>query len=187
MEGESGFMKAESTPEQHPDGGYTLVELIVALSVIAMVLTLSLSTLAFFNRVSLTFHGGEEGEESFRAMHLYFQKQIERSEKIYLKNGQVYLQDMESPKTYYNYYTLKSQMIYRNKARTSDLMTIGSGSTSQFSSGIESFSLRADVDGQGQLNGNLRLTVQFTTMEGNSAYEAVFKYPGGVNKMELKE
>ena len=76
--------KYSSIRQRKENLGFTLIELIVSLAVIAMVMLLALSTLAFFNQVSSGLRYNAEEDAAFRRIHLYVQKQIERSEVIYV-------------------------------------------------------------------------------------------------------
>jgi prepilin-type N-terminal cleavage/methylation domain-containing protein len=163
------------------NAGYTLVEVIIALAVITLVAALSLSTLSFFSGMVRRFSAQGSRDDEFRKMHLFFQKQIEKSDYLYIKDGNLYLQDMENPTKYYNYYQLNtgSGIIYRYKAAYGTLQNIGLGETSQFSSAATQFGLQAGKNAAGQFTGNVELTVQFAGDGQGAVYKAVILYPGG--------
>ena len=83
--------------------GFSLIEVLTALVVISMVLSLLLSGLIYVNTIDKKMAIDQKLFYNERYLNLYFQKQILRSEKIYVKNNRVYLQDLESPE-HYNYY-----------------------------------------------------------------------------------
>lgn len=80
-----------------------MIEVLTALVVISMVLSLLLSGLIYVNTIDKKMAIDQKLFYNERYLNLYFQKQILRSEKIYVKNNRVYLQDLESPE-HYNYY-----------------------------------------------------------------------------------
>lgn len=127
--------------------GYTLVELIVTLAMVSMILLLLLSTFQFLMGVNEKIKYTEGSGRNVRDLHLFFQKQILKSEKIYEKKGVVYLQDMESEKyQYYNYYYLDktSEILNRYKVNEIHLSSIGLGGKSQIADRIESFNMSAE-------------------------------------------
>lgn len=135
-----------STVGLRKDKGFSLVEMIIALAVISLVFGLLLSGLFFGNLVN---HKAKISTKLFhdqRYLNLYFQKQILESEKIYFKEGRVYLQDLESPDQYYNYYRNVNGLLRRYKVYKGTLTTIGSGGNSQFADSITNFSLSLAPD-----------------------------------------
>lgn len=123
------------------NGGFSLIEVLISLMVISLVLGLLLSGLIYVNMISKKTETNQELFYSERYLNLYFQKQILRSDKIYFKNNRVYLQDMESPDLYYNFYQYSNGFLRRYKVSKNGLIPIGSGGNSQFADNILSFSM----------------------------------------------
>lgn len=121
--------------------GFSLIEVLTSLMVISLVLGLLLSGLIFVNTISKKAEVNQKLFYTERYLNLYFQKQILRSEKIYYKNNRIYLQDMESPDLYYNYYQYSNGFLRRYKVYKNGLTSIGSGGNSQFTNGVQSFSM----------------------------------------------
>ncbi|MEG2418679.1 MAG: prepilin-type N-terminal cleavage/methylation domain-containing protein, partial [Eubacterium sp.] len=115
--------------QRKASSGFTLVELMVSLALIAMVMLLSLSTLAFFNQIASGLRYDAETDVTFRRIHLVVQKQIERSDVLYIKGERVYLMDLENPTLYMDYYRHDptSGTLYRCKVHRSNLVDIGPG------------------------------------------------------------
>jgi type II secretory pathway pseudopilin PulG len=123
--------------------GSTLIEVILSLLLIGLVfsavlpgfyLTYHLENTSFVNRRTAAVE---------RMMTLYFKKQIYETDVIYRRGSLIYLRDLETA-NYYDRYNLGSQMVMRYKyVLTSDgnLVSIGSGSTSQFETGFQTFSI----------------------------------------------
>lgn len=89
---------------------------------------------------------------SIRYPYIFLEKQIKSSDEIIVKDGIVYLQDLESPDSYYNYYELKNNLIYRYKVNPTTLIPISLGGISQFAINIQSFSLVYNHDNILSLN-----------------------------------
>lgn len=121
--------------------GFSLIELMTALMVISLVLVILLSGLSFVNVVKQKAEINQKYFYNERYLNLYFQKQILESERIILKSNRVYLQDLESPDKYYNYYQYSNGLLKRYKVYEKSFNSIGSGGTSQFADNIEFFSL----------------------------------------------
>jgi competence protein ComGC len=125
--------------------GYSLLEAIIALLVIALVLVTLLSGLVFVNSIHQKAQVNQKVAYNERALNLYFQKQVLKSERIVSKLGRVYLQDLESPDYYYNFYRCQNGLLRRYKVDKTNFYLIGSGENSQFSDSIQSFSLSLGV------------------------------------------
>ncbi len=125
--------------------GFSLIEVLTSLLVITLLLGSLLSGLIYINTISKKAETNQKRCYSERYLNLYFQKQILCSEKIYLKNGRIYLQDLESSE-YYNYYLYSSGFLRRYKVSQYGLKLIGSGENSQFADNIQSFSLTLGAD-----------------------------------------
>jgi len=100
-----------------------------------------LSGLIYVNTISKKAEINQKLFYTERYIELYFQKQILKSEKIYFKNSRVYLQDLESPDLYYNYYLYSNGYLRRYKVYKDGLNPIGKGQSSQFTDGIQYFSM----------------------------------------------
>lgn len=86
--------------------GYTLVEVLTGLFITSMVLVLLVTSLQFGGEMAGKITGKMiRGQESRRAC-LFLQKQLSKSREMVVKDGRVYLQDMENP-DYYNFIRLK--------------------------------------------------------------------------------
>lgn len=121
--------------------GFSLIEILTSLMIVSLVLGLLLSGLIFVNTVDKKAQINQKLFYSERYLNLYFQKQILKSEKIYFKNNRIYLQDLESPDRYYNYYRYSNGFLRRYKVYKNGLNPIGTGGNSQFADNIRSFSL----------------------------------------------
>lgn len=121
--------------------GFSLIEVLISLLVISLVLGLLLTGMVYVNMISKKTEINQKLFYKERYINLYFQKQILRSEKIYFKNNRVYLQDMESPDLYYNFYQYSNGFLRRYKVYKNGLTPIGSGGNSQFTDSIQSFSM----------------------------------------------
>ncbi|URN85271.1 prepilin-type N-terminal cleavage/methylation domain-containing protein [Acetobacterium wieringae] len=127
--------------EYENDRGFSLIEVLTALMVISLVLGMLLSGLIYINTISNQTKINQELYYNERYIALYFQKQVLKSEKIYYKNNRIYLQDLESPDLYYNYYLYSNGFLRRYKVFKNGLTPIGSGGNSQFLNHLQSFSL----------------------------------------------
>jgi len=125
------------------DRGFSLIEVITALAVIALVFMMLLSGLFFANAINKKDRIKQEIFYEERFLNLYFQKQILESERIILKSGRLYLQDLETH-SYYNYYGMTNGIIKRHKVYAANLTTIGSGESSQLADNIMNFSIALD-------------------------------------------
>lgn len=123
------------------DSGFSLIEVLTSLMVISLVLGLLLSGLIFVNTINKKTQINQKLYYSERYLNLYFQKQVLKSEIIYSGNNRIYLQDMESPELYYNYYQYSNGFLRRYKVYKDGLNPIGIGGNSQFADNIQSFSL----------------------------------------------
>ncbi|MBR0384831.1 MAG: prepilin-type N-terminal cleavage/methylation domain-containing protein, partial [Eubacteriaceae bacterium] len=85
------------------DDGYTLVELIISLAMVAMIAVLCLNVAAFSSMAARTMRTDITQGLTQRRVIIHLQKQIEMSNSIRIYNGVVYLRDMES-QGYYNFY-----------------------------------------------------------------------------------
>jgi len=126
--------------------GYTLVEVIVALSIMGMTLTLALSTFTFTIKLRDTLDARLFLNQEQRNMMLFFEKQILYSEKIFIKGDIVYLHDVEN-KAYYNQYLI-TENIYTTEKRVSRRKVIitkrgeqyfyeGMVNSAQFTTGVD--------------------------------------------------
>lgn len=122
--------------------GFSLIELLTSLAVVLLVLSMLLSGIIFMNTVKDNAEINQALGYNERYLNLYFQKQILQSEVIYIKNNRVYLQDLESPNDYYNYYLYSNGLLRRYKVDKNNLSPILGGS-SQFADNFRSFSLTA--------------------------------------------
>lgn len=121
--------------------GFSLIEVLTSLVVISLVLGLLLSGLIFVNTIKEKTQINQKLFYSERYLNLYFQKQILKSETIYYKSNRVYLQDLENPDLYYNYYQYSNGFLRRYKVYKNGLNSIGAGGNSQFTDNIQSFSM----------------------------------------------
>lgn len=121
--------------------GFSLIEVLTSLMVVSLVLGLLLSGLIYTNTISQKAETNQKLFYTERYLELYFQKQVLKSEKIYFKNGRVYLQDLESPDLYYNYYLYSNGYLRRYKVYKDGLNPIGKGQSSQFADGIQYFAM----------------------------------------------
>lgn len=128
--------------------GFSLIEVLTSLMVISLVLGLLLSGLVYANTLNKKTATNQKLFYSERYIELYFQKQVLKSEKIYFKNSRVYLQDLESPDLYYNYYLYSNGYLKRYKVYKDGLNLIEKGQTSQFIDGIEYFSMTLGPDNE---------------------------------------
>lgn len=181
--------KYSSIRRRKDSSGFTLVELMVSLAVIAMVMFLVLSTLAFFNQISSGLRYDAEEEATFRRIHLVVQKQIERSDVLYTKRGQVYLMDLENPTLYMDYYRHDSTSgtLYRCKVHRNNLVDIGPGQYSQLARDVVDFTLKAQTDETGEFDGIIAMHLVLKQGGKEQDYDAAFTYPGGEKAILRKE
>nr|WP_320026771.1 prepilin-type N-terminal cleavage/methylation domain-containing protein [uncultured Acetobacterium sp.] len=137
--------------------GFSLIEVLTSLMVISLVLGLLLSGLIFVNTIKEKTQINQKLFYSERYLNLYFQKQILKSETIYFVNNRIYLQDMENPELYYNYYQYNNGFLRRYKVYKNGLNPIGSGGNSQFADNIKSFSLTLGANKEILLNYTLAI------------------------------
>ena len=161
-------------------GGFTLVETLVTLLILGLVATLSLSTLSFFTQISDISTKRTESDRKFEKIHLFLQQQIDRSEKVYVKGGVVYLQDRDDKKKgYYNKYVLNDTgMLYRYKVDGTKFKNI-SGSPNEFEEGLATFSLTLET-ADGAYTGNIVLEISFKSNK-DQVYEAIMDIPAGIS------
>ena len=174
------------SPRKHHEAGITLIECIVSLAVIVMVGTLSVSSLAFFNRLTNGSKDQFEADATFRRIHLYIQKQIDRSDSIYVFNNCLYLIDLENSEKYMNYYKYneENKILYRRKAYRKTLNDIGLGESSQLAKNVNAFSLNAEKNDQGEYTGLIELKFSLEDHGKERSYEAAFLYPGDPEKIQ---
>ncbi|MGV8907170.1 MAG: type II secretion system protein [Acetobacterium sp.] len=129
------------------NNGFSLIEVLMTLSVMALVFSMLLSGLVFTNTANKKARGDQKIFNDERYINLYIQKQVLESQEIYLneQTGTVYLQDLETPDLY-NYYKNSNGIVYRVKVKKSTLKDIGMGGTSQFADNIQDFSLTLEPD-----------------------------------------
>lgn len=158
----------------HNQNGYTLVEMLTAIFITSMVLGLLVTSLQFSCRMTEGISRKTiSGQESKRA-YLFIQKQLAKSQKIFVQNGRVFLQDMETP-AYYDFYTLEGgAMVYRNKVDKITLKPINAGGKSQLIHRVTRFEL--SLEG----TDTLQMTLEFSGDE--PAVNARFYYPNEVEK-----
>jgi competence protein ComGC len=120
--------------------GFSLVEMLISLLVVLLVVSMLLSGIIFMSTVKKKAQINQDLGYNERYLNLYFQKQILQSEVIYVRNNRVYLQDLESPDTYYNYYQYSNGLLRRYKVDKKNLNPI-LGGNSQFAQNLRSFSL----------------------------------------------
>jgi prepilin-type N-terminal cleavage/methylation domain-containing protein len=142
--------------------GFSLIEVLTSLMVISSVLVMLLSGLIYVNTISKKVETNQKLFYSERYIELYFQKQVLESEKIYFKNNRVYLQDLENPDLYYNFYQYSSGYLRRYKVYKKELTSIGSGASSQFAEGIQSFSMT--------LGGNQEILLKYSLIVEGTVY-----------------
>lgn len=141
--------------------GFSLIELITALMVISLVMLMLLSGLVFVNAVNQKAEIDQKVYYNERYLNLYFQKQVLESERIISKSNRIYLQDLENPDKYYNYYQYNNGFLRRYKVYKEGLNSIGSGGNSQFSENIQEFSL--------SLGSNNEIVLEYTlSIEGKT-------------------
>lgn len=163
------------------DRGFTLIETVQALMLFSLIALLALSTLFFFNTLKEKSGSQMSSDRAFEKAHLFFQKQIECSEKIYIFENTVYIQDMESPQYYDCYERNEENVLLRIKC-DEDLNKIKNGAYSQFISGVSDFSLEALRNAKGELTGNIKMRICFNDGE-KKEYKTVMAYPGGIHQM----
>lgn len=152
--------------------GYTLIEVLTALFLTSMILMLLVASLQFGGEIAGKLSGKIiHGQESKQAC-LFLQKQLSKSPEIFVKNGQVYLQDMENP-DYYNFYTLEGgETVYRNKVEKVDLQPIKTGGKSQLIHNVVRFEFKLEEKDA------VRLVIEF--IKGEPAVDVRFYYPNEV-------
>jgi prepilin-type N-terminal cleavage/methylation domain-containing protein len=150
--------------------GFSLIEVLTSLMVISLVLGLLLSGLIFVNTIKEKTQINQKLFYSERYLNLYFQKQILKSETIYYRSNRIYLQDLENPDRYYNYYQYNNGFLRRYKVYKNDLNPIGTGGNSQFADNIKSFSLT--------LGPNKEILLKYTLAIDGEIYhrETTFKH-----------
>lgn len=155
--------------------GITLVELLIVLALLGIILGVVGSMFITGIRSFNTADDQVESYSSGRMAFLNLERQIKRSEEILIKDGTVYIQDMDTL-NYYNYYTLNNhtKMIMKHKVDKANLNSIGEGSTSQFAANISDFELiindsmvylKIITDKEGkkiELSSNIRVGVDIT-------------------------
>ena len=161
--------------------GYTLIELIISLAMIALIAVLCLNTAAFSALIAKNTQRDINQDLTQRRIVTHLQKQIEMSDTIRIHGTTVYLQDMES-KGYYNYYTLKNGMLMRHKTNP-DLSSIGFGNSSQLADGLTMFQLRAEIVNN-QPTGKITLNMQLKDKKNDESHS--FLYPGKINNITIQ-
>lgn len=152
--------------------GFTLIELIISMSLILMILTMVLFTFKFQNDTYNKLYESTYNRENLRFLSIILETQVRATPKMYILNDQIYLKDLESPQ-YYNYYTLNNRMVMKTKT-DKYLDSIGLGSTSQIAGDIDEFSLNYTDQG------NLRLYLSTTYQDKKYVVEKEIKFMGKV-------
>ncbi|MBC3887202.1 prepilin-type N-terminal cleavage/methylation domain-containing protein [Acetobacterium paludosum] len=143
--------------------GFSLIEVITALMVISLVLVMLLSGLIFVNSIDQKAETNQKVSYNERYLNLYFQKQVLESERIIVKSDRIYLQDLENPDLYYNYYQFRNGFLRRYKVYKGSLNSIGSGGNSQFTDNVQAFSL--------SLGPNNEIVLEYTlSVDGENFY-----------------
>lgn len=135
------FLKIIYYKRQDHDKGVTLIELLIVIAIISLISMVVVSMFIFGIR---SFKVAEQQIESYsnvRLTYLNLERQIRRSEKIFVKDDVVYIQDLESSAKYYNYYTLVGSQIKKCKVDKDNLVHIPYGYKSQFAENIVEFEL----------------------------------------------
>lgn len=125
--------------------GVTLVELLIVLALIGMVMSVVYSM--FFSGLR-SFHTADDQIESYSSGRMAFmniERQIKSSEEIFFASddGTIFIQDLESPGGYYNYFTLVDKSLRKNKITIANLQngTIVPENTYPLAGNIKSFSI----------------------------------------------
>ena len=137
----STFLKIKWSTVKDNDKGVTLIELLTAIAIIGLV-SVVISSMFIFGIKS--YNVAEQQIESYssgRLAYLNLERQIKRSEIILIKDDIVYIQDLESPAKYYNYYILADSQIKKCKVDRDNLAHIPYGYKSQFAKNIADFEL----------------------------------------------
>lgn len=126
--------------------GYTLIEMLIALAISGLIAVILLYILQAGYQINGKVVEMGSLEQDIRYLNLYFQKQVLRSEQIYVENNSVFLQDMESSeKNYFNKYRFDriNGRIYKEKVVLKDgqMQGIGAGESSQMANRIRSFGI----------------------------------------------
>lgn len=150
--------------------GYTLIELLVALFIASAVLILLVSTLSFSSDVTAKITEKTSKNLEVKKATLYLQKQILKSKVIVLRNGRVYLEDMEN-KDCYNYYSLSAGILFRNKVLKTTLEAIPGGK-SQLAGGFNVFELSLEAKNS--------LVLRYSCDKGEDNKSARFRFTGEV-------
>lgn len=135
------FLKRKTKIKRDSNKGVTLIELLITMAIIAMV---TMITISIFLIASKSYHIAEQQVESYssgRMAYLNLERQMKKSEKIFIKDNIIYIEDLENPHKYYNYYTLVGTQIKRHKVKKESLVRIPNGCTSQFAENIAAFEL----------------------------------------------
>lgn len=133
--------------------GYTIIEVIVSLMVMALVFSIILP--GFYMTHLISEKGLIDCQQAFiqRHLNLFFRKQIYESDCIYVQDNNILLRDLDRQsdpeKKYYNGYAIKNDLLMRYKYKKicdendepKRFVSIGLGSTSQFEKGIQNFSI----------------------------------------------
>lgn len=161
--------------------GVTLVELLIVLALIGMIMGVVYSM--FFSGLR-SFHTADEQVESYSSGRMAFmniERQIKSSEEIFYtsEDDTIFLQDLESPNDYYNYYTLVDKILRKNKITIENLQngTIVPENTYPLAGNIKSFDisqlddrtfllqLTSEVNGKElELNSRIRVGVPVTNI-----------------------
>ena len=146
--------------------------MLTGLFITSMVLVLLVTSLQFGGEIAGKITGKMiRGQESRRAC-LFLQKQLSKSREIFVKDGRVYLQDMENL-DYYNFYTIEaSGTVYRNKVDKVKLEPIKTGGKSQLIHNAVHFELKLEEKNA------VRLVIEFIKEE--PAVDVRFYYPNEV-------
>lgn len=152
--------------------GYAMIEVILTLAITAVIAVILMLMLKTGTMIAVRYKKDNQFNQDFTYMHLYFQKQILKSDTLYIQDDVVYLKDMESSqKGYYNAYRYDkiNQRIYRDKAvlQNGKMKGIGLGETSQFASQIQAFEMQWS---ESERLIRINLTVKNTTDEQSRSF-----------------
>ncbi len=170
------FPKIKCWKARNNEKGVTLIELIIVIALIGLIGIVVGSM--FFTGIR-SFNTADEQVASYssgRLAYLNLERQMKRSEEIFIKDDKVYIQDLETPQ-YYNYYILVGSQIKKYKVNKGDLEHIESGYASQFAENIKEFELVKAEDSENifklriiaekegkklELNSHIRVGVEVT-------------------------
>src|SRR5690554_298649 len=114
------FPKIKCWKARNNEKGVTLIELIIVIALIGLIGSVVGS---LFLTGIRSFNTADEQVESYssgRLAYLNLERQIKRSEEIFIKDDKVYIQDLETPE-YYNYYIIAGTQIKKYKVNKNGL------------------------------------------------------------------